>query len=127
MGKTLVFIEIVALVLITALIDESLMRVALSLAPGLLLVQRALEGAAEPEDSSRSGLDDRRHDPVVRNYVEELLSRVRQFHSACHLLRSGQISDDTATQRIVEIEVDLNRILAEVMKATKEEATPETT
>lgn len=126
MGKTLVFIEIVALVLITALIDESLMRVALSLAPGLLLVQRALEGAAEPEDSSRSGFEDRRHDPVVRNYVDELLSHVRQFHSACHLLSSGQISDDTAKQRIVEIEGDLNQLLADVMKATREEPTSDT-
>ena len=48
MGKILVLIEVVSLVLITALIDESLMRVALSVVPGLLLTQRALE-AAESE------------------------------------------------------------------------------
>lgn len=48
MGKVLVLIEVVSLVLITALIDESLMRVALSVVPGLLLTQRALE-AAESE------------------------------------------------------------------------------
>ncbi len=126
MGKILILIEVVALLLITALIDEALMRVALSVAPGLLLAQRALEAADASEAPTRSGLEDRRHDPVVRNYVDELLSHVRQFYSACHLLSSGQISDDTAKQRIVEIEGDLNQLLADVMKATREEPTSET-
>ncbi len=120
MGKILILIEVVALLLITALIDEALMRVALSVAPGLLLAQRALEAPDASEGNTRSGFEDRRHDGVVRNYVDELLSHVRQFYSACHLLSSGQISDDTAKQRIVEIEGDLNQLLADVMNATRE-------
>ena len=127
MGKILILIEVVALLLITALIDEALMRVALSVAPGLLLAQRALEAPDASEGPTRSGFEDRRHDPVIRNYVDELLDLVRQFHTACHLLRSGQITDNRATERTGEIERDLNRMLAGIMKAAKEEATSETT
>ena len=52
MGKILVLIEVVGLVLVTALVDEALMRVAISVVPGLLLTQRALE-AAESDASTR--------------------------------------------------------------------------
>ncbi len=52
MGKILVLIEVVVLVLVTALIDEALMRVAISVVPGLLLTQRALE-AVESDASTR--------------------------------------------------------------------------
>ncbi len=127
MGKILVLIEVVSLVLITALIDEALMRVALSVAPGLLLAQRALEAPDASEGNTRSGFEDRRHDPVIRNYVDELLNLVRQFHTACHLLRSGQITYERATERTGEIEGGLNRMLADIMKAAKQEATSEIT
>ncbi len=127
MGNILVLIDVVVLVLVTALIDEALMRVALSVAPGLLLAQRALEAPDASEGPTRSGFEDRRHDGVVRNYVDELLKLVRQFHTACHLLRSGQITYERATERTGEIEGGLNRMLADIMKAAKEEATSETT
>ncbi len=52
MGKILVLIEVVVLVLVTALVDEALMRVAISVVPGLLLTQRALE-AVESDASTR--------------------------------------------------------------------------
>ncbi len=52
MGKILVLIEVVGLVLVTALVDEALMRVAISVVPGLLLTQRALE-AVESDASTR--------------------------------------------------------------------------
>ncbi len=51
MGKFLVLIEVVGLVLVTALVDEALMRVAISVVPGLLLTQRALE-AVESDAST---------------------------------------------------------------------------
>ena len=53
MGEILVLIEVVVLVLVTALIDEALMRVAISVVPGLLLTQRALE-AVESDASARA-------------------------------------------------------------------------
>ncbi len=52
MGKILILIEVVGLVLVTALVDEALMRVAISVVPGLLLTQRALE-AVESDASPR--------------------------------------------------------------------------
>ena len=117
MGKAIVVIEITALVLIVALIDDPLLRVALAVGPGLLLTQ----GALDVQKEERDDVDERRSDPAVRNHVDELLRRIRQFYSACHLLRSDQITSDAAQERVVEIEADLNRILADIMNASKGE------
>lgn len=121
MGKAIVVIEVVALVLIVALIDDPLLRVALAIGPGLLLAQRALDVQKEGGDD----VIEQRSDAVVRNYVDELLRRIRQFYSACHLLRSDQITSDVAQERVVEIEADLNRMLADIMGASKGEDTAE--
>ena len=121
MGKIIVAIEVTALVLIVALIDDPLLRVALSIGPGLLLAQRALDVQKEGGDD----VIEQRSDAVVRNYVDELLRRIRQFYSACHLLRSDQITSDVAQERVVEIEADLNRMLADIMSASKGEDTAE--
>ncbi len=58
MGKILVSIEVVMLVLITALIDEALMRVALSVVPGLLLTQRALDPAESEASTGEAATDE---------------------------------------------------------------------
>lgn len=121
MGKIIVAIEVTALVLIVALIDDPLLRVALAVGPSLLLTQRALD----VEDEASDDVNELRSDAVVRNYVDELLRRIRQFYSACHLLRSDQITSDTANERISEIEADLNRMLADIMSASKGEDTAE--
>jgi len=105
-----------------AFVDRGLVRTGLVFVIGLLLVQRALGRAApKREGEARTG---QREDSVMRDAVSQLLVTIREFYTACHLLQSEQISPAEARQRASKVEKDLNKLLAEVVRCSREEAVP---
>jgi hypothetical protein len=96
------------LLAVVALVGDTLVRSALAGVAGLLLVQRALRAPAELASSQR------RHDPVTRDAVSQLLARIREFHAISH--RAGMPPGDAAA-----IERDLNALLDRVIRAARGE------
>lgn len=117
----LVLFEVALLAGVLAFVDDTLIRVGLGFVPAMLLAQRALDITPGPGEIRVRGVGgvDRRRNHLVRDYVDVLLQRVREFYAACHLLRSRQISQEEATERIHAIEQDLDRILGEVTRASR--------
>ena len=105
-----------------AFVDRGLVRTGLVFVIGLLLVQRALGlGAPKREGEARGG---QREDSVMRDAVSQLLVKIREFYTACHLLQSEQISPAEAKERTSRIEKDLNKLLAEVTQTSSAGALP---
>ncbi len=117
----LVVVQFTLLLAIVTFVDNALVRLGMGFVVGLLLVQRALGLQPASGAATSSG---RREDPVTRGAVSRLLFRIREFHAACHLVGSGQISPAEATERTKKIEKDLNSLLAEVVRASRGEALP---
>ncbi len=115
----LVVVEFALLLGIAAFVNPMLIRVGLGFVVGLLLVQRALGLTPRPQAAPQL---DRRQDFVSRERVALLLGRMREYYTACHLLRSGQISSESAAERVKKIERELNRLLADVMRVSRGEA-----
>jgi len=117
----LVIAQFAILLGIAALVENTLIRIGLCFAVGLLLVQRALgvQAAGQPEVAP-----ERRHDALVRDAVTELLTRIREFYTTCHLMQLQQISPVEATERATKTERDLNQLLAEVVRASRGQAGP---
>ncbi|HEV8265417.1 MAG TPA: hypothetical protein VGQ06_10725 [Gemmatimonadales bacterium] len=118
---SLVLAQFALLLGIAALVDNTLIRTGLDFAVGLLLVQRAL---GHQPASQAEVTDERRHDPFVRNAVTELLTRIREFYTTCHLMQLQQISPVEATERATKMERNLNHLLAEVVRASRGETGP---
>lgn len=115
---SLVIAQFAILLGIAALVENTLIRIALCFAVGLLLVQRALgvQAAGQPEITP-----ERRHDSVVRDAVTELLTQIREFYTTCHLMQLQKISPVEATERATKTERGLNQLLAEVVRASRGE------
>jgi len=103
-----------------AFVDGGLVRTGLVFVIGLLLVQRAL-GVGAPKGGGEARAE-QREDPVMRDGVLRLLVKIREFYTACHMLQSKQISPAEARQRISNVEKDLNKLLAEVIRYSRGEA-----
>jgi hypothetical protein len=118
---SLVIAQFAILLGIAALVENALIRIGLCFAVGLLLVQRALgvQAAGQPEVTP-----ERRHDPLVRDAVTELLTRIREFYTTCHLMQLQEISPVEATERTTKTERDLNQLLAEVVRESRGQAGP---
>lgn len=117
----LVVVQFTLLLAIVTFVDHTLVRLGLGFVVGLLLVQRAL--GLQPASGATTS-SERREDPVARDAVSRLLLRIREFHAACHLVGSAQISPAEATERTKKIEKDVNSLLAEVVRASRGEAPP---
>jgi hypothetical protein len=105
-----------------AFVDQGLVRTGLVFVIGLLLVQRALGVGAPKREGEARG--EQREDAVMRDGVLQLLVKIREFYTACHMLHSEQISPAEARQRISKVEKDLNKLLAEVIRYSRGEAVP---
>lgn len=116
-----ILFEVGLLTLVVALVDQTLLRVGLAFVPGMLLAQRALGLVGGAGSDPWAGANERRKDHTMRRYVEELLQRVREFYTTCHLMRSGQIQVEAALERTTKIEQELNRLLAELTSTAKGE------
>lgn len=121
----LVIAQFAILLGIAGLVENTLIRIGLCFAVGLLLVQRALgvqaAGGGQPEVTPSP---ERRHDPLVRDAVTELLTQIREFYTTCHLMQLQEISPAEATERATKTERGLNQLLAEVVQASRGQAGP---
>lgn len=114
-GEVAMVIAQFALLLGTvAFVDRPLVRTGLVFVIGLLLLQRAL-GLAAPKREGEAP-NNRRQDVVTRDAGSRLLTKIREFYTACHLIQSEQISPAEARERTSRIEKDLNKLLAEVVQ-----------
>ena len=102
-----------------AFVDRGLVRTGLVSVIGLLLVQRAL-GVGRPKREGEARAE-QRGDSVMRDAVSQLLVKIREFYTTCHLLQSEQISPAQARQRTSMVEKDLNKLLAEVVRCSRGE------
>ncbi len=114
-----VAVEVAVLLAVVALVETTVVRVGLALAAALLLAYRAATVTSGATVGSDSEIPDRRQDQMVRDHVERLLLRIREFYTACHLARSEKLSTREATQRIQVIEKDLNQLLADIVRASR--------
>src|SRR5438132_14145985 len=97
-----------------AFVDRGLVRTGLVFVIGLLLVQRALGRAApKREGAARTA---QREDSVMRDAVSQLLAKMREFYTDCHLLHCDAISPADARQRAAKVEKDLDKLLAQVLR-----------
>ena len=101
-------------------VDDRWVRAGLGLLPALLLAQRALSGTGvRSRDAPRVGAADRRGNPAVRGYIEDLLKHFREFYTTCHLMAGGQLDPEEAKELAGGIERRLNALLAEVTDAAR--------
>lgn len=115
--RWLVYAQLAVLLTIVGVVDDVLIRVALSLVVGLLLVQRAIRARVE----AASPFHQRRHDPATREAVGRLLARIREYHAVCHRAGTGQVQGHEVAARTTEIERNLNELLDEVLRASRGE------
>ena len=115
----LVVLEVAALGVILALVDDALVRVALGLMIALLLARSALAGGGEVGERPPSGLDDRRQDHLFRHWVNVLLKKVREFHVVCQGVASGGVNMAVGQLRIHEIEREINDLMNQVTESAK--------
>lgn len=114
-GLWLIIVELFVLLALVALVDQVVMRVGLTFAVAMLLVQRALE-TTPPEAAPPV---DHRSDVSTRQQVDQLLGKVREFYAACHLARSQQITEQSALDKIESIEKELLDTLSRLTKASR--------
>jgi len=118
-GPLIVF-EVVALGLILALVENTLLRVALGLLVGLLLARAALtSGAAPGVQGPPAGLQDRRQDHLFRHWVNILLKKIREFHTVCQGVAGGGVNLAVGQLRIHEIEREINDLMNQVTESAK--------
>lgn len=111
---SLIYAQFAVLLAIVAVVDALLIRVGLTLVVGLLLVQRAVRAPASADPFLQ-----RRNDPVTREAVSDLLSRIRDFYAACHVAGATQVAPDKAMAQADEIERDLTDLLERVVRASR--------
>lgn len=105
---------------IVAFVDQVWLRLGMTFAVALLLVQRATGAVAAAGPPG----GDRRQDEATRDGVSRLLALVRDFYAACHLTASGQISPEEAMARSQMVEKQLNLLLAKVVQTSRGEVPP---
>jgi hypothetical protein len=108
--------EVMFLLLVLAfalvIVEERWLRVAVAFVPSLLLVQRALRGSAGVSGHGLPEGEERRVDEETRRAVDELLRHIREFYLTVHLVGTGRMDSEEATEKIAELEGKLNRLLA---------------
>jgi hypothetical protein len=120
MRGPLIVVEVVALGLILALVENTLLRVTLGLLVGLLLARGALTtGAAPAGERPPEGLHDRRHDHLFRHWVNILLKKIREFHTVCQGVAGGGVNIAVGQLRIHEIEREISELMNQVTESAK--------
>ncbi|KPK80449.1 MAG: hypothetical protein AMS25_08820 [Gemmatimonas sp. SM23_52] len=120
MRGPLIVAEVVALGVILALVENTLLRVALGLLVGLLLARGALTtGAAPAGQGPPAGLHDRRQDHLFRHWVNILLKKIREFHTVCQGVAEGGVNLAVGQLRIHEIEREITDLMNQVTESAK--------
>ena len=114
-----VILILLLLALAVFLVDERWLRAGVSIVPALLLLQRAKTAAPVAGAQAEADNTERRADPMIRGYIEELLRQIREFYTTCHLMTGGELGPAAAKDRVTAIERSLNLLLAKVSDAAK--------
>lgn len=116
----LIVLEVVALGVVLALVDDTLVRVVIGLVIALLLARSALTAGRETvAEGPPSGLDDRRQDHLFRHWVNVLLKKIREFHTVCQGVSSGGVNLAVGQLRIHEIEKEISELMGQVTESAK--------
>jgi hypothetical protein len=116
----LIVLEVVALGVVLALVDDTLVRVVIGLVIALLLARSALTAGREPSaEGPPSGLDERRQDHLFRHWVNVLLKKIREFHTVCQGVSSGGVNLAVGQLRIHEIEKEISELMGQVTESAK--------
>ena len=108
-----ILFEVALLTVVVLLVDELMMRAALSFIPAMLLAQRALNSSGAPP-SGEPTMEDQGN--PVREHVSKLLEYFQKFYATCQLMASGEITPGEALSRTSDIEEDLSSLLEKVTK-----------
>lgn len=116
----IVVAEVAALGVILAVVENTMVRVALGLIMALLLARAAL-ASKKPDEGGRppTGYDERRHDHLFRHWVDALLKRIREFHTICDSVREEKANITIAQMKLREIEAELLKLLNQVTDTAK--------
>ncbi len=116
----LVVMEVLLLAVITALVDDIVLRVSLAVLVALLLARAALSGVRPDGAESRSaGADERRQDHLFRHWVNVLLKKVREFHTVCQGIGSGGVNLAVGQLRLEELEKEIQDLINQVTESAK--------
>lgn len=116
----LIVLEVVALGVVLALVDDTLVRVVIGLVIALLLARSALTAGREPGvEGPPTGLDERRQDHLFRHWVNVLLKKIREFHTVCQGVSSGGVNLAVGQLRIHEIEKEISELMGQVTESAK--------
>lgn len=116
-----VLLMVALLAFAVVLVDDRVLRTAVSVLPALMLAQKALGVGQEPAPESvapRTG-DERRRDDEVRGHIEQLLKHFREFYTTCHLMSVNVLTIEAAEERANNIERDLNQLLARITETAR--------
>jgi len=106
-----ILFEVALLTVVVLLVNELLMRAALSFIPAMLLAQRALKSSGAPPSSEPISTEDQN---PVREHVSKLLEYFQKFYATCQLMASGEITPGEALSRTSDLEEDLGSLLDKV-------------
>ncbi len=115
----LIIVEVAVLVLILAVVEETLPRVLLGLMVGLLLARSALMPEITTAAAAPEGLDERRHDHLFRHWVDVLLKKIREFHTVCQGVQHGGVNVAVGQLRLREIEKEIVDLMDQVTDSAK--------
>lgn len=116
----LVVLELAALVVILAVVDDVLLRVSLGLVVALLLARAALiTPTQQTAKRPPQGLGDRRSDHLYRHWINVLLKKVRELHTVCQAVRDGGVNVAVGQLRIAELEKEIRDLLSQVTDSAK--------
>ncbi len=112
-----VFLMLFLLAFAVVLVDERWLRTAIACVQALMLAQKSLLAPAESAPAKE--VSDRRVDSEVRAHVDELLQHFREFYTSVHMMGRGELSPDEAKGWAVQLERELNSLLARVYETAK--------
>ena len=115
----LVLLEVVLLGVVTALVEDDILRVGLALLIALLLARAALGTARGGEEQRPPIVDERRQDHLYRHWVNALLKKVREFHTVCQGIGSGGVNLSVGQLRLQELEKEIQNLMTQVTESAK--------
>ncbi len=117
---TIIFL-LVLIAIAVVLVDDVVVRVAMSMVPALLLAQRAVYSGGDDDalEGAASDDPDRRADHDARREVGEILSHFREFYTTCHLFGQERLSATEAKERTAALEKKLNQTLARMTSGAR--------
>jgi hypothetical protein len=110
-----ILFEVALLTVVALLVDELMMRAALSFIPAMLLAQRALKSSGTPPSSEPISIEIEDQNPF-HEHVSKILEYFQKFYATCQLMASDEITPGEALSRTSDLEEDLSSLLDKVTK-----------